>query len=232
MSERKPLRFLLDEQGKPTGITEFQATDTQAIGTVTGLQAALDAKANLSGSTYSGTHEFGGATLNFTGSAGYGQLVRASSSGGLKLFSSVTTAGVPGFIDVDGTVADGVSSMNVRFFRALNTTGAATFQFCRGDGTATVQHQIDAKGLVMLNRNDGSTVIGGTSSNGVDKLQVTGSASFTGAVKLPTFTLATVPAASANARGLIYISNLTGGAAPCFSDGTDWRRFSDRSVAN
>ncbi|MFN3766841.1 MAG: hypothetical protein ACK4TD_00590 [Ectopseudomonas guguanensis] len=49
---------------------------------------------------------------------------------------------------------------------------------------------------------------------------------------LASYTLATLPAAAANARGLVYVSNLTGQAAPCYSDGTNWRRVSDNSIAN
>jgi hypothetical protein len=47
---------------------------------------------------------------------------------------------------------------------------------------------------------------------------------------LPTYTVAGVPAASANARRMIYVSDETGGAVPAFSDGTDWRRVTDRVV--
>lgn len=49
-------------------------------------------------------------------------------------------------------------------------------------------------------------------------------------VSLPSYTVATVPSASANARKLIYVSNEAGGAVPAFSDGTNWRRVTDRVV--
>lgn len=48
---------------------------------------------------------------------------------------------------------------------------------------------------------------------------------------LPTYTIATLPTASSYTRGLIYISDETGGAVPAFSDGTNWRRVTDRAVA-
>jgi hypothetical protein len=47
---------------------------------------------------------------------------------------------------------------------------------------------------------------------------------------LPTYTVAGVPSAATYARGLIYVSNESGGAVPAFSDGTDWRRVTDRAV--
>jgi len=47
----------------------------------------------------------------------------------------------------------------------------------------------------------------------------------TGIVKLPTYTVAGVPTASANARALIYVSNGAAGApVVAFSNGTNWLR--------
>lgn len=51
-------------------------------------------------------------------------------------------------------------------------------------------------------------------------------------LQLPTYTVATLPSASTNARGLIYVSNETGGAVPAFSDGTNWRRVTDRAIVS
>ena len=47
---------------------------------------------------------------------------------------------------------------------------------------------------------------------------------------LPSYTVATVPSAASNARKFIYVSNEVGGAVPAFSDGTVWRRVTDRAV--
>lgn len=47
----------------------------------------------------------------------------------------------------------------------------------------------------------------------------------TGAVVLPTYTVAGVPSASANARTLIYVSNgAAGSPVVAFSNGTNWLR--------
>lgn len=45
-----------------------------------------------------------------------------------------------------------------------------------------------------------------------------------------TYTVATVPSASDYPRGIIYVSDETGGATIAFSDGTSWRRVQDRAV--
>jgi len=51
-----------------------------------------------------------------------------------------------------------------------------------------------------------------------------------GLPRLPEFTVSGVPSASDNPRAMIYVSDETGGAVPAFSDGTDWRRVTDRAV--
>ena len=46
----------------------------------------------------------------------------------------------------------------------------------------------------------------------------------------PTYTVATVPAAAGHAGKTIFVSDEAGGAVLAFSDGTDWRRVTDRAV--
>lgn len=49
---------------------------------------------------------------------------------------------------------------------------------------------------------------------------------------LPSYTVATLPSAARWEAGMIYVSDETGGAVPAFSDGTDWRRVTDRAVVS
>lgn len=51
-------------------------------------------------------------------------------------------------------------------------------------------------------------------------------------VRLPVYTVATVPDASAWNGSWIHVSDETGGAVPAFSDGTNWRRCTDRAVVS
>jgi hypothetical protein len=54
-----------------------------------------------------------------------------------------------------------------------------------------------------------------------------------GAPKLPAFTLAALPdAATAGPGAIVYVSDESGGAVPAFSDGSDWRRITDRAIAS
>jgi hypothetical protein len=47
------------------------------------------------------------------------------------------------------------------------------------------------------------------------------------------YTVATVPSASGKGAGAeIFVTDETGGAIPAFSDGTNWRRYSDRAVVS
>jgi len=47
---------------------------------------------------------------------------------------------------------------------------------------------------------------------------------------LKTYTVATVPSVSTYDDGIIMISDETGGTVPAFSDGTNWRRVTDRAI--
>lgn len=49
--------------------------------------------------------------------------------------------------------------------------------------------------------------------------------------KLASYTVATVPSATEPGR-MIYVSDETGGAVVAFSDGTNWRRVTDRAVVS
>lgn len=51
-----------------------------------------------------------------------------------------------------------------------------------------------------------------------------------GPAVLKSYTVAGVPAASSYTGAMIYVSNETGGAIPAFSDGTNWRRVTDRAI--
>ena len=51
-------------------------------------------------------------------------------------------------------------------------------------------------------------------------------------IQAKTYTVATVPTASSYPRGIIYVSNETGGATLAFSDSTNWRRVQDRAIVS
>lgn len=48
--------------------------------------------------------------------------------------------------------------------------------------------------------------------------------------QLPSYTVSTVPAAASFEGYIIYVSNESGGKVIAFSDGTNWRRCTDRAI--
>jgi len=68
-------------------------------------------------------------------------------------------------------------------------------------------------------------VVGATAAAPTTRLQVNGP------VRVGSYTVGTVPSAAASGAGsVIYVSNEAGGACLAFSDGTGWRRPSDRAI--
>lgn len=51
-----------------------------------------------------------------------------------------------------------------------------------------------------------------------------------GPQKLTPYTVALAPDATKYPYAEIYVTNETGGAVPAFSDGTNWRRVTDRAI--
>lgn len=57
--------------------------------------------------------------------------------------------------------------------------------------------------------------------------------SLAGLVSCKSYTVATLPSASDKGAGkLVYVSDETGGAVIAFSDGTNWRRVTDRTIVS
>jgi hypothetical protein len=50
-------------------------------------------------------------------------------------------------------------------------------------------------------------------------------------VQLSEFTVLTLPDATTEG-GMIYVTDESGGAIPAFSDGSDWRRVTDRAIVS
>ena len=89
------------------------------------------------------------------------------------------------------------------------------------------------------------TQAGNVSTGPALKIEVTGSGSSSkaiqvasgssdlsgGVVYFKSYTVSTLPSASV-AGGMIYVSNESGGAVMAFSDGTNWRRVTDRAIVS
>lgn len=86
---------------------------------------------------------------------------------------------------------------------------------------------------IMTWRNSGGTTLGAIRPDGKLSIGATASGaslSVDGVVSVKSYTVATLP--SAIAGGIIFVSNETGGAVLAFSDGTNWRRSTDREIVS
>ena len=50
-------------------------------------------------------------------------------------------------------------------------------------------------------------------------------------VRLPSYTVSALPSVPPD-PGMIFVSDEAGGAVPAFSDGTNWRRCTDRAIVS
>jgi hypothetical protein len=115
---------------------------------------------------------------------------------------------------------------NISIARSSGTPSAAWFGSGEGVfavGSAAVDPTAAPDAGALIYSSAGRLLVRGASDSAPIVL---------GQTVLDAFTLATLPAASANPRRQVYVSNLAGQAAPVYSDGTNWRRVSDNTIAN
>lgn len=122
---------------------------------------------------------------------------------------------------------------------ASGATAAPIIFSCRGyeDAFLQVRGTTQANVVSLRGANAGFGVAVGadgtdTNINMTLSPKGTGNIVAGGPFVLPPYTVATLPAAAGNTRGMIYVTNESGGAIPAFSDGTNWRRVTDRAIVS
>lgn len=93
--------------------------------------------------------------------------------------------------------------------------GALSFKLANTAGALTTVFSITPSGLVAIGSNTPAV-----------KLDVDGP------VRVKSYAKAALPSAAAGAGQIIYVSDEAGGAVIAFSDGTNWRRVTDRAVVS
>lgn len=156
----------------------------------------------------------GATTLNATGQSSLGgaegaEAFRAKTqAGGVnRVFAKGGTTGAPAQFGVEGET-------NASFYGVVG--GAGIWQFTTGGG---------AFEQVRINHTAGATraliLTGGTVDSFISS--TAGGIQFGCIPKLPTYTVATLPAASGNTKGLIYVSDGASNKRLAVCDGTNWR---------
>ena len=116
----------------------------------------------------------------------------------------------------DGTAFATISNIRTKAQSVSGVNISARFEFALSDTAGVIQTRmtIDEVGNVAVGNLTATT-----------KLHVDGP------IRCKSYTVAGVPSASASGAGAqIYVSNEAGGAVLAFSDGTAWRRVTDRVV--
>lgn len=144
-------------------------------------------------------------------------LISANSFGNILVANSNTVAA--GSAGANLTLSAG-NAMSITTDAANNKVTIAQINFSQNFGFITGNvDQEDDLGLVTLTANQAGD-LGTVTVDGYVTPQV---------FILPTFTVATLPN-PAPAAQVIYVSNEAGGAVMAFSDGTNWRRCTDRAI--
>ncbi|MQY48203.1 hypothetical protein GAO09_19395 [Rhizobiales bacterium RZME27] len=122
---------------------------------------------------------------------------------------------------VDQRIASFGTSLSLLYEPKVAAGTAA--QFYRGDKVWAAVSINDVTGL--------SSSLSGLSTTAAGKVAKSGD-TMTGPLIQPAYAKASLPNVATFARSMVYVTDLTGGAEFCYSDGSNWRRMSDRSIAN
>lgn len=127
---------------------------------------------------------------------------------GTKYYLSATAGGLTSSAPASHAVPLGV---------AKNTTTLVIPIAAFGMGAATIRGALDVTGAIVGASTARATAVG------VGAAPLATGINSAGPVVIPTFTIATLPNAATYARGLIWISDQSGGATFAISNGTNWK---------
>lgn len=139
-----------------------------------------------------------------------GRVLQFDGNGGLGLWNLPSSAAM---ISVSTNINSQAQDRVLEITQIAASTATGVVRFINNAGNATPVLEVQGGGVDVF------------------KVQANGYSTFGGPARLKSYTVSTVPnAAAAAAAALIYVSDESGGAVPAFSDGTNWRRCSDRAI--
>jgi hypothetical protein len=143
------------------------------------------------------------------------EITQLNDLGGLKLNGfSIPSAYFKFYINNQGN-----PRFNTNYNMVFETP--ASIYFRTGSNMWFNDADAPANSSILMAYNGGSVGIG---RYPICKLDVDG------AIRCKSYTVATVPSAALGAGQIIYVSDDVGGAVLAFSDGTNWRRVTDRAI--
>ena len=116
----------------------------------------------------------------------------------------------------------------------LGSSSSSDFMILSQYSDGIALHTFGGNYPIQLNQNGNVRLKVHTNGNvGVHEAAPTAPLHVGGAVRVGTYTAATLPSAAVSGAGsIVYVSNESGGATLAFSDGTNWRRAHDRAVVS
>lgn len=212
----------------------LSAADASAGRTALGLgtiATQASTAVNIDGGAIDGTVVGGGVPAAGTFTAvevaaanAYVNLKKASASGAAGVLSFVGNSARWGMNLGNGGTESGGNVANDFTIYRCNDAGvfiSTPFKIVRSTG-AIEMPSVDINGGAI----DGAVVGGSSAAAGTFT-----TLSANSHIKTASYTVGTVPSAStAGAGGMIHVSNEAGGAVLAFSDGTNWRRVTDRTI--
>lgn len=143
---------------------------------------------------------------------------------------------------ITGATISGTIAGNPNFSGTALGFGIASgvvFEIGRVDGQASASYFDFHTGATAVDFDFRIAASGGNGSNGGGTLTFTGGSLVLNSPvscalppKMPTYTVATLPNAATYTGGMIFVSDESGGAVMAFSDGTNWRRVTDRAIVS
>jgi len=208
-------------------------TVTASAGTLTGATLAsgvtassLTSVGTLASLAVSGTSALAAVTattLTATGQVSLGGAAGAESLRAIVVASAVNRLEAYGNSTGFGvTMYANGSDAAINYIHSLK--GAGSHIFSTGNTVnlqVEITHTASTRWLRFTGSNGGNSTIG-TSAGGIQ---------FSAIPIPPSYTVGTLPAVG-TAGGMIYVSNESGGAVQAFSDGTNWRRVTDRAIVS
>lgn len=175
--------------------------------------------------------QFGDGTRQYTANAGL-ELAQAAfdSTNNITAFALITSPGQPNVqanlqestLNLEGGSNVLITTNNATKTITIAVAAQATSLFVDGADFGTVVSEIvDINDLGSITDPTSVTInLGGLTISGIIAPST---------FILPTFTVSTLPSANPAAQ-MIYVSDESGGPVIAFSDGTNWRRATDRAV--